>query len=463
MQLSSAISDSPEPGRFRSILKLAALGALVLLLLVPVNQLVSLVRERQARQLLVREELAQLWGGQQTLGALVLAVPYRAPAGGGGASAKTYLPASALAPPAGWAYFLPGAVKWRGDVTPQQRHRGLFQVTLYEARLAASGWFARPDAAALGLDPSQLDWAHAHALLTVSDPRGLQQRVVLRWAGRERPFAPGLTSVDAFGSNLRAALAPGDLDGDRIPFALDLELRGSGALFFLPLGDDTTAELTSPWPHPGFMGAPLPRERQVVGKGFTASWSVPYFGRGFPQRWRGDQLGAERLSAQLATSAFGVNLVSPADAYQQTERAVKYAVLFILLTFTTVFVLELLSPVRLHPIHYLLVGAALCLFYLLLLALAEHVGIAAAYATATAATVALVTLYTRAVLAGWRRALAVGGVLTVLYGWLFTLLRREDYALLLGALGLFATLAAVMFLTRRLDWATLRFREPAIG
>ncbi len=155
--------------------------------------------------------------------------------------------------------------------------------------------------------------------------------------------------------------------------------------------------------------------------------------------------------------------MQPADPYQQTERAVKYAVLFILLTFTTVFVLELLSPVRLHPMQYLLVGAALCLFYLLLLALAEHLGMGRAYTVAAAATVGLITLYTRAVLAGWRRAVAVGGVLAILYGWLYTVLRAEDYALLLGALGLFATLAVVMFLTRRLDWTTLRFRQPAVG
>jgi inner membrane protein len=453
-----------EPSRFRAVLKLLALGVLVLLLMIPVAQLVDLVRERKARQLEVREELAQLWGGPQSLGAVVLAVPTLAP-GAAGLAASGVLPGGRVppAPPAGWAYFLPGTVRWSGTVEPQRRHRGLFEVTLYEARLSASGWFARPDPAALGIAPDQVDWAHAQVLLAVRDPRGLQQRVVLRWAGRERPFAPGLTATDAFGSNLQAALASGDLDGDRLPFSLDLVLRGSEELHLLPLGDDTTAELSSPWPHPSFVGSPLPRERQVAGKGFTASWSVPYFGRGFPQRWRSDQIDPARLCQQLADSAFGVNLVQPADPYQQTERAVKYAVLFILLTFTTVFVLELLSPVRLHPMQYLLVGAALCLFYLLLLALAEHVGLGWAYAAATAATVLLVTLYVRALLAGWGRALSLGGVLAVLYGWLYTLLRAEDYALLLGALGLFGTLAGVMFVTRRLDWATLRFRQPALG
>ena len=457
-----------EPGRFRAVLKRFALGILVLLLLIPVNQLLGLVRERSSRRNEVRDELARVWGGEQTLGAVVLAVPYSIPAGTGVVATETWQSGTRVVtvPSGGWTYFLPGAVDWRGDLAPETKHRGIFEVTQYEARLTAGGWFARPDPATLGfkegVKPEQVDWSHAQVLLLVADPRGLQERPVLRWAGRERPFAPGLTALDSFGNNLQAALAPGDLDGDRIPFSLSLVVRGSTALHLLPLGDETTAELQSPWPHPSFVGAPLPHH-ETKRSGFDARWSTPYFGRGFPQRWRSDQFEAPRLSALLGESSFGVALVQPADPYQQTERAVKYAVLFILLTFTTVFVLELLSPVRLHPMQYLLVGAALCLFYLLLLALAEHVGMGRAYTAAAAATAGLVTLYTRAVLAGWTRALAVGAVLAILYGWLYTVLRAEDYALLLGALGLFATLAAVMFLTRRLDWSTLRFRQPAVG
>jgi len=450
-----------EPGRFRAVLKLFALGVLVLLLLIPVSQLLGLVRERSSRRNEVRDELARVWGGEQTLGAVVLAVPYSIPAGAGVVATETWQSGTRVVtvPSVGWTYFLPGAVDWRGDLAPETKHRGIFEVTQYEARLTAGGWFARPDPTSLGVKPEQVDWSHAQVLLPVADPRGLQERPVLRWAGRERPFAPGLTALDSFGNNLQAALGPGDLDGDRIPFSLELVVRGSTALHLLPLGDETTAELQSPWPHPSFVGAPLPHH-ETKRSGFDARWSTPYFGRGFPQRWRSDQFEAPRLSALLGESSFGVALVQPADPYQQTERAVKYAVLFILLTFTTVFVLELLSPVRLHPMQYLLVGAALCIFYLLLLALAEHVGMGRAYTAAAAATAGLVTLYTRAVLAGWGRALAVGAVLAVLYGWLYTVLRAEDYALLLGALGLFATLAAVMFLTRRLDWSTLRFRQP---
>jgi inner membrane protein len=506
----------PAPPVRRPILKLMALAALVVLMLVPVAQLLGLVRERASRQDAVRAELASLWGGEQTVGALVLAVPYRAkdapppavvPAAAGapaaapqtapgaappGGWAKGVAPASAIQEPPGWFFALPADLSWRGAMKPERRRRGLFEVTLYEAELSATGWFRRPDVAALGLTPDRVDWDGARAILLVGDTRGLQRRVALQWVGQEKVFQPGGGPFSAWPAAIHAPLGASALADERWPFQVDLVLRGSEALRLLPLGESTRVELTSSWPDPGFIGAPLPSERRVAGQGFTALWDVPYFARTFPQQWRrphlagirvdgvqidpaafgaqalgaqmaANQVDEEQLGRQLTEASFGVSLVRPADPYQQTERAVKYAVLFILLTFTTVFLLELMSPVRLHPVHYLLVGSSLCLFYLLLLALAEHVGIGVAYGIATAATVGTVGLYARSVLAGRGRAAVVSGALVALYGWLFTVLRAEDYALLLGALGLFATLAAVMFLTRRLDWATLRFREPAAG
>jgi inner membrane protein len=172
---------------------------------------------------------------------------------------------------------------------------------------------------------------------------------------------------------------------------------------------------------------------------------------------------ALRIRTEAEESAFGVTLVRPADEYQQTERSVKYAILFIVLTFTTLFLLELLSSVRLHPMHYLLVGFALCLFYLVLLALAEHVGFLPAYLAASAAIVVLVTSYVASVLGSWRRTVPLAGTLAVLYGYLYGLLRAEDYSLLMGAAGLFVILALVMYLTRKLDWWTLSFRFPTSG
>lgn len=213
-------------------------------------------------------------------------------------------------------------------------------------------------------------------------------------------------------------------------------------------------ELSSPWRSPGFTGAFLPAARKIGPEGFTAAWQVPYFGRSYGQLWTDGEVSED----QLTDSAFGVSLVLPADAYQQTERAVKYAVLFILLTFGTFFLLELLSPVRLHAVQYLLVGFALCVFYVLLLALGEQLGFPLAYAIAACATAGLIAAYSRSILASRRWAAVVLAALLGLYGFLFVLLRLEDYSLMLGAVGLFAALAVLMRLTRNLDWYSLTFR-----
>jgi inner membrane protein len=454
----------------RPILKLLALGGLVLLLLIPVAQLLGLVRERASRREEVRAELSSLWGGEQILGALVLAIPYRPrlrepaiaaepvpPAG----FAKAAGTAATEVEPGGWLCFLPKEVQWKGTLRPETRRRGIFEVTLYDAAVTAIGAFDRPDPVPLGIAGDRVDWDSARVVLLLGDVRGLQRNVTLGWRDASLPFQPGGGPLDNWGSAIHARLGKGAFAAGPARFRVDLALRGSEALRIVPLGASTQVELAAGWADPGFVGAPLPTAREVGDQGFTATWDVPLFSRSFSQQWRLDQMNLDSLRGELHTSAFGVQLVRPADPYQQTERAVKYAVLFILLTFTTVFLLELMSPVRLHAVHYLLVGVALCLFYLLLLALAEHLGMAAAYGLATFATVATVGLYARSVLASGWRAAVVSAALVALYGWLFTVLRAEDYALLLGALGLFATLAGVMYLTRKLDWSTLRFREPA--
>jgi inner membrane protein len=433
-------------GALRSLLKLVMLGVLALVLLIPVTQLLGLVRERRERQEEVRREVTASWGGEQTVGALVLAAPLQEAA----ATRE-------------WVYFLPAEVRWEGELRPQSRSLGLFTTTLYESRLLARGWFRRPDPSELGVGADRVDWDGAVAVLVVGDPRGLAGRPELRWGGRELTLRPGVGPLAGACGGVQAVLGPGGVHGERMPFEVAITLRGSEELRVLPLGELTQARLVSSWPSPGFVGASLP-DREVRPDGFTADWDVPYYGRGFAQQWRsGEAQPASLWHDSARAGAFGVSLVRPANPYQQTERAVKYAVLFIALTFITVFLLELLSPVRLHPVHYLLVGFALCLFYLLLLALSEHVGLGPAYALASGAVVAQVTLYARAVLAGSGRAAVLGAALAALYGWLYTLLRAEDFALLLGACGLFAALAAVMFLTRRLDWGTLRFRASTTG
>src|SRR5262249_45180104 len=193
---------------------------------------------------------------------------------------------------------------------------------------------------------------------------------------------------------------------------------------------------------------------------FTARWSVPYFSRSYPTQWISGTADRQRLKSQADASSFGVSLIQPVDIYQQAERAVKYAALFIVMTFVVFFVWEVVGARLLHPIQYCFVGFALCVFYLLLVSLSEHVGFDAAYVAATAATTVLIALYSAHTLGGRMAGAAIGSGLIALYGFLYLLLRLEDYALLAGSIGLFAMLALLMYATRRVNWYELRLGEP---
>jgi len=217
-----------------------------------------------------------------------------------------------------------------------------------------------------------------------------------------------------------------------------------------------SVKLASGWPHPSFAGASLPETRQTSASGFSATWHAPYFGRGYPPKWTSAEFNREQLKALADASAFGVTLMQPVDIYQQAERAVKYAALFIVMTFVIAFLWEIARGALLHPIQYLFLGFAMCVFYLLLLSLSEHIGFDMAYMSAAAATVGLLAWYWSRVVGGaWQGAL-MGLALSGLYGFLYLLLRLEDYALLAGSIGLFVMLAGVMYLTRRVNWYDLR-------
>ncbi len=225
----------------------------------------------------------------------------------------------------------------------------------------------------------------------------------------------------------------------------------------LPLGSVTTVSLSSDWPHPSFQGAFLPVERNITDQGFQARWQVLELNRSYGQLWQEGEVS----EGALAQSAFGVSLFQPVDIYQRGERAVKYAVLFIALTFLTFFAWEQVTRNRLHPLQYLLVGLALSMFYLLLIALSEHIAFAMAYVVAAAALVLLIGLYLAGALHSSRRGVIAGGAMTMVYGLLYMLVLSEDYSLLLGSIILFVALAAVMLATRRIDWYQLKPAEPS--
>ena len=424
------------------IARLLVMGLILIGLLIPLTMVQSVVSERAARRDSVAEEMSGTWGGAQTIAGPVLIVPYRCSMTENDGRTRQIT---------GRATFLPEALDVQGVLEPELRKRTLFRVVVYKAHLKISGRFSRPDLSSVTRTTVEPLWSEAVVSIGIADPRGA-----------DIPLEPGAIDTGLFPSGLHVPVdLTNALAGSSIPFALDLDVNGNRDLRILPVGSETSMQLTSSWPHPSFVGGPLPDPRTVNANGFTAVWRVPYFGRGFSRAWTDAGLDRDKMKNQADASAFGVSLVQPVDIYQQAERAVKYASLFIVMTFVVFFLFEVVRARLLHPVQYVFIGFAMCIFYLLLVSISEHVGFDAAYAGAATVTILLIASYSVFVLGGFWEGTLIGTALGAVYGFLYLLLRLEDYALLAGSIGLFAMLALVMLLTRRVNWYDLKLGTAA--
>jgi inner membrane protein len=453
MNLPPRLIAAPErfARRNATALKLLFVAFLVLLLLAPIHLVESTLHERLARHDGAVATITQAWGKGQRLLGPVLVVPYSFKTeneewvtGPDGRRFRDKVTRTVTAE----AFFLPEQLEAAGALEPSERRLGIYSTPVYAATLRLKGRFAAPGFTSIGVAAPEPHWDRARVCFAISDLRGTREALTLKWGGADFPLQPG-ARLENFGTGLHAPVKLG-ADSGTMDFSLELTLNGSGGIAFVPLGRQTTVQLESPWPSPGFFGAFLPISREVGAGGFKSTWKVSYYGRDFPQQW--STSGGSAPTAQVVeASGFGVNLVESVTAYRTIERAIKYGVLFLGLAFATFFLFEAVSAVRLNGLNYLLVGAALCLFYLGLLSLSEFIGFTAAYVVAAAASLLTVGLYSWSVLhSGWR-ALLVSGMLGGVYGYLYFVLRMEDFSLLAGTAALFALLAAVMYATRRID------------
>lgn len=435
----------------RSIfLKTVAVGFLVLLLMIPLSMIDGMVNERMGRRDQVRKEIARSDAGEQMLAGPVLALPY---------TVLTPVERTvdgqvqrSIERREGTHYVLPEQLDIEGAVDTEQRGLGLFKALLYNASLRLHGHFQLANGAGLPLQAGEsVLWGAPQLLLGVADPRGIRNVPQLSWNGRSLSFAPG-QPLALLGGGLHARLPEGAGAGGRFEFALDLHLRGNTELQWLPMGATTRVSLRSPWQHPRFNGDALPRKHSISSQGFVAQWETSHFASDMPQRFA---RALNRAESSLHTAGQGVSLVQPVDIYQQAERSVKYGFLFVLLTFAAFALFELLKDLRIHPVQYGLVGIALALFFLLLLALSEHMPFGLSYLLASGGCVGLLTFYLSHVLQSLARGAGFAALLVLLYGALYGLLVSEDNALLMGSLLLFVLLAVVMVLTRRVNWYAL--------
>jgi len=429
--------------------KIILMGFLILMLLIPLNMVLDLVKERETRRDEAISEVSSKWGQVQNLQGPILTIPFK----------SYYVDEKNIRRMRiSQASFLPESLHISGSIIPETRSRGLYEVILYRLNnLHLSGTFYRPDFSEFHVAEENIMWDDAFLSVGIPDTRGIQKEVVLKWGKGSVPFKPGVNNADLLTSGVHARIGnPGKTWTKSIDFAFTLELQGSSSLSFIPLGKETIVELESSWSHPSFDGAYLPDSREVTSQGFKALWNISYFGRNYPQQW---VTGLCPPEEEIAISSFGVKLYQPVDFYQKCVRAAKYGLLFISLTFLTFFLFEIFMKLSIHPLQYLLIGFALSIFYLLFLSLSEHMNFIISYIISSLGVIGMIWGYSRTILKNKKGSGLMALFLTCLYGYLFILLENQDYTLLLGSLALFIVLGVVMYITRNIDWYSLQLKK----
>lgn len=448
------------------MIKLTSIGFLVLILLIPNAWIDSLIQERQNRAEEVIREVSDKWSGKQTITGPVLMIPFtkieKVKKWQEGVQVEELFESEHR------AFFLPEKLVALGEMKPEVLHRGIFDAVVYDSKVELTSKFGALNFDEWGISDSQIHWKKASIIVGIEDLRGISDDPLIESSGHNFSSEPSgdvglaiqqpIPSADAYTDNAAFEANPlnktegiianlgwakrEDVTSD---FNIKLSLKGSERLYFVPAGKTTDATLRGIWTSPSFDGKILPSSREVTEKDFNASWKLLSYNRPFAQQWldRDQSLGG---------SEFGVRLIIPADQYQKSIRTSKYGVLIIILAFTSLFLVEITSRIRIHPFQYILVGAALIIYYTLLLSFSEHIGYNVAYWLSSLATVTLLTLYSFTFLKSRSLTGLFTLLMTVFYLFIFVIIQAEDFSLLIGSLGLFAIVAMVMYFSRNINW-----------
>jgi inner membrane protein len=440
-------------------IKLASIGFLVLILLIPSSWITDLMQERQLRAMEVIDEVSDKWSGSQLVAGPILTIPYlRDEVINKGNGVMEVTKVKEL------AYFLPEELTTEGTIKPQVRSRGLFDAVVYESLLDSKATFVKPDFESLQIQPDRVLWSEARLLFGISDLRGISETPNLMVGGKPLATEPtndlgvlfGLATRPAgYNSDGQPPVSNGIIcrlgwksaDDFQSAVAWQLALKGSTQFFTVPLGKNTQMHLKGPWPDPSFDGEFLPESRTLTETDFDARWKILHFNRPFSQQWTG-------VNRQLSGSDFGVRLLLPVDQYQKSIRTAKYGVLIVILSFLALFMVEVMKKIRIHPFQYILVGAALIIYYTLLLSLSEQLGYTLAYGLASIATIGLIAAYASTFFKNRPITILYAGLMTFFYAFVFVIIQMQDYSLLLGSVGLFLVVAGIMYFSRNIQWYT---------
>jgi inner membrane protein len=428
--------------------KVGSIIIITLLLLIPTAMIKGLIREREATQIEAIREVSSKWAEEQTITGPLISIPYYRYVKQTSKKDST----EKLIQLKEYLHILPSQLRISGDINPEKRYRGIYEIVVYNSKLDISGTFNKLDLAAIEVEAQHIVFDKAEFVVGINDLRGIEEQVNLAWNNEQISFNPGVTSSDVVNSGINALLNLNEKDSTAYNFNLSLDLKGSQLLYFTPVGKVTDINVNSKWSNPSFNGAFLPDNREVTENGFNANWNVLHLNRNFPQIWTGSR-------HFINEAAFGIDLLLPVDNYQKSYRSIRYAILFIGFTFLVFFFIEVLNKISIHPIQYILVGVALIVFYTLLLSLSEHLKYNFAFIVSAVSTLLLIAGYVQAILKSLPLTMLITGILTVLYTFIFVIIQLQDYALLIGSIGIFIILGLVMYFSRKIDWYNLNLNN----
>lgn len=443
------------PNRFAHWLKtsitarMLMVGALILVLLIPLTYVNILISERAYRQQDVVNEINQKWGNEVMLYGPILKLPYKTYSETSTFNEKTKTYLKETKTHLNYAYIFPEELDIDASVKSKTLYLGNFESAVFTSEMEMNGTYTTPSLKTKGIKDDDIIWNKATMLFKTTNLKGIKNEMTISLNGESYEFETNFN--DNSSSNhldeLETAFLSEALLTDNFKFNMKVTYDGSEQIQAIPVGRTTTMKMTSNWADPGFIGnySPDDETRSISKDGFKVDWKVLSINRAF------SQLYLNKIP-NLNQFAFGTKFVVLVDEYQKSERSAKYGFLVIGLTFLVFFLIQTMSKIHIHPFQYLMIGLALVMFYTLLVSISEHSNFLKAYLIAGISVVLLITLYSKSILRNFKFSALIGLSLTALYSFIYVIIQLENYALLVGSIGLFLILATVMFVSRKIDW-----------
>ncbi|MFD2542168.1 cell envelope integrity protein CreD [Lacinutrix gracilariae] len=431
--------------------RMLMIGFLSIVLLIPLSFIEGLITERSFRQQGVVNEINQKWGNQVLVYGPILKLPYKTYSETKTYNEKTKTYFKETQTHINYAYIFPEKLDTQTTVKSKTLNRGNFESAVFTTNMDFSGNYIPTDLSAKGIKKEDILFNKASVIIKTSNLKGIKNEIFLKLNKNTYTFQTNFNTTTT--NNHLDVLESGFLNPEDInktentTFSIHMAFNGSKQIEIIPIGKTTTMHMTSNWADPSFIGNYLPSDetKKITKDGFTADWKILHINRAFSQQHL-------NKIPNLNTFAFGTKFMVMVDEYQKSQRSAKYGFLVIGLTFLIFFLIQTMSKINIHPFQYLMIGIALTMFYTLLVSISEHSNFLKAYLIAGISVITLITLYSKSILKTLKFPLFIGVSLTALYTFIYVIIQLENYALLVGSIGLFVILATVMFVSRKIDW-----------